>query len=120
MMDDASASEQRFQEEGRGGERQEELKPIGPLEPTDRDISVFRLVHEQRQIVHNQIKRAFWPDYYAEDLNFSKTVLFLSVYFYRTYKIVPTLSGQLSGAHYQVLITVKGNVERRLIKPRRL
>ena len=32
----------------------------GPLELTDRDVAVFKLIHEQRYLVYNQIRRAFW------------------------------------------------------------
>ena len=31
-----------------------------PLELTDRDIAAFKLIHEQRYLVYNQIRRAFW------------------------------------------------------------
>jgi len=33
-----------------------------PLVLTDRDIAIFRLVHEHRYLAFNQIRQAFWPD----------------------------------------------------------
>jgi hypothetical protein len=37
-------------------------KPLERVELTDRDVSVFRFVHEHRYLAYNQIRRAFWPN----------------------------------------------------------
>lgn len=36
--------------------------PIEPLELTDRDVSVFKMIHEHRYLAYGQIRQAFWPD----------------------------------------------------------
>jgi hypothetical protein len=38
----------------------ESTKEPSPLELTDRDIAAFKLIHEHRYLVYNQIHRAFW------------------------------------------------------------
>ncbi len=40
----------------------EEENESGPVVLTERDIEIFRLVHEHRYLAFNQIKRAFWKD----------------------------------------------------------
>jgi len=40
----------------------EEENESAPLVLTERDIEIFRLVHEHRYLAFNQIKRAFWKD----------------------------------------------------------
>ncbi|MBU1487773.1 DUF1016 family protein, partial [bacterium] len=47
------------------------------------------------------------------DLNISRTILFLTIEFYRTYQIVQTLSGQLSWSHYVELLPIKNEEERK-------
>lgn len=44
------------------GETPQQKEDQEPLELTERDISVFQLIHEQRYLVYNQIQRAFWPE----------------------------------------------------------
>lgn len=49
----------------KNSEKGNELKESGALEPVilqDRDIQVFKMIHEQRFLAHSHIKRAFWPD----------------------------------------------------------
>lgn len=41
---------------------EDESKPIAKLDLTNRDIAVFRFVHEHRYLIYNQIRRAFWKD----------------------------------------------------------
>jgi len=40
----------------------EEENESGPVVLMERDIEIFRLIHEHRYLVLNQIKRAFWKD----------------------------------------------------------
>ena len=37
-------------------------KTIKPIELTDRDIAVFKLIHEHRYLAYGQIREAFWKD----------------------------------------------------------
>lgn len=35
---------------------------MGTIEVTDRDVEIFRFAHEQRYILYNQLRDAFWPE----------------------------------------------------------
>jgi predicted nuclease of restriction endonuclease-like (RecB) superfamily len=66
-----------------------------------------RIVREELQ---NKIRAEYGKkiiDYLAKDLNFSRSLLFEIVEFYKTYPIIHTLCGQLSWSHYRLLLKMK-------------
>ncbi len=40
----------------------DESKIITPIELTDRDIAIFKLIHEHRYLAYGQIREAFWKE----------------------------------------------------------
>ncbi|HOW87067.1 MAG TPA: replication-relaxation family protein [Candidatus Omnitrophota bacterium] len=54
--------DQPLDNESASDDSDELMQVIQPIELTDRDIAVFRLIHEHRYLAYGQIREAFWKE----------------------------------------------------------